>query len=105
MTRPKPSSSGERLRSLRVGLGVSREGLARSSGVSASSLQRWEANGLESARLLDLVRVAWALGVSPAELVPALGADPLRPGFVQERAAEGVEAGELVAELRRRLAG
>ena len=104
MTRPKGSTSGERLRSLRVGLGVSREGLARSSGVSASSLQRWERRGLEASRLLDVVRVAWALGVSAAELVPALAADPLRPGAVQLRQAQGDEARRLVRDLRAQVA-
>lgn len=105
MTGADRSRSGDRLRELRLGLGVSRVALVRRSGVSARTLQRWEARGLESARVLDVVRVAWALGVPAVELVPALAADPLRPGFAQDRAAEDDRAADLVAGLRAQVAG
>ncbi|MBW1687119.1 MAG: hypothetical protein JRS35_18875 [Deltaproteobacteria bacterium] len=38
-------------------------------------------------QLGSLVKVARAVGVSPAELVPGLAARPLRPGLIDRRSA------------------
>jgi transcriptional regulator with XRE-family HTH domain len=91
------SSSGSRLRELRESAGVGLEQLARRSGVGRRTLFRWEREGLEPATLLALVRVAWALGIAPSELVPALGRLPPRGGglLVEAREARRLEAARL----------
>lgn len=90
--------SGDALRSLRQSAGVSQLALSRASGVGLRSLCRWEAHGLERVAVLDLVRLAWALGVAPSELVPALSRRPRGGGGLvveadQARAQAYAEAG------------
>jgi transcriptional regulator with XRE-family HTH domain len=60
--------SGERLRALRLGRLWSQQDLADAAGVTESTVNRLE-NGLQSARLSTMRRLASALDVKPSELL------------------------------------
>lgn len=86
---------GRRVRDLRLELGVSQEGLAELAGLHWSFVGQTE-RGLRNLTLHNLVKLAEALGVDPAELVRGLTLDDL-PSEVREPSAT-----ERIREQRRR---
>ena len=88
-----------RAEELRAAHGLRLEEVAAASGCGERTLRRLEAGELAGAKALTLMRVAFAVGVSVAELVPALAVEPPRPGLIQRKAARSEAA---VAELERR---
>ncbi len=69
--------------------GLRREEIAARSGCSLRTVARIERGQLDGVKLLTLVRIAYAVGVRPADLVPALALDPPAPGLIQARAKTG----------------
>lgn len=93
-----------RLAELRALHGLRLDDVAVASGCSERTLRRLESGDLTNSRLLTLVRVAFAMGVTVVELVPALGAEPPRAGLIQTRTRD-VERSRIELAERRRAIG
>ena len=93
-----------RLAELRAAHGLRLEEVAAASGCGERTLRRLEAGELAGAKALTLMRVAFAVGVSVAELVPAFAASPPRPGLIQRQAARHDAAQIELGRRRRRAA-
>ena len=60
------------LRARRLAVGLSQEQLSRLTDLHPTEISRLE-RGVREPRLSTIVRVAWALGVSPSELLDRVG--------------------------------
>lgn len=65
---------GQRIRALRLKLGFSQEELGAKAGLHRTYIGSIE-RGEQNLSLDNIVKLAWALGVQPTELMPALGED------------------------------
>ncbi|HEY9423182.1 MAG TPA: helix-turn-helix transcriptional regulator [Microterricola sp.] len=88
---------GERIRGVRLGLGMSQEEIAQLADIHVTNLGKIE-RGQANPSLTTIVRVSGVLGTDPAELVRGLGLEDLpdttRPltvaDFVRERRSRGL---------------
>lgn len=80
---------GERVRALRLELGVSQETLAELAGLHWTFIGQIE-RGLRNLTLHNLVRLSEALGVDPGELVAGLVVADLPETEVPESAADRI---------------
>ena len=64
------------IKKMRLALQVSQPELSVAAGVSLASVQRLDRGDVASCTVAVVCRIAWALGVSTAEMVPGLGAPP-----------------------------
>jgi transcriptional regulator with XRE-family HTH domain len=72
MTTNESIAFGQRLRQLRTECGISKDNLARKTGIHSTAIRRFE-RGDREPLLKSILRLAEGLGVQPGALVDALG--------------------------------
>jgi transcriptional regulator with XRE-family HTH domain len=75
------------LRRIRSAYGLRVVEIAAAAGVSVDTVRRIDRLDVETLKLDSLVKVAHAVGVAPADLVPHLAARPHRSGLIARRSA------------------
>lgn len=74
---------GQRLRQLRTGLGISKDHLARKTGIHPTAIRRFE-RGDREPLLKSILRLADGLGVQPGALLDTLGERRLTPAEFEQ---------------------
>lgn len=78
---PKDPIPG-RVTTILKGIGVNRNTLAAAADVNLGTIDKVNRGG-EGIRISSVIRIAWALGVRPSDLIPELNQRPKTPGLVQ----------------------
>jgi transcriptional regulator with XRE-family HTH domain len=83
MTTNESIAFGQRLRQLRTECDISKDHLARKTGIHSTAIRRFE-RGDREPLLRSILRLAEGLGVQPGALVDALGERRLTPAEFQQ---------------------
>jgi DNA-binding Xre family transcriptional regulator len=101
---PREPTPG-RLSSILKSIGVNRTTLAAAADVSLGTLSKINdgasKGNIGGVTVPVLVRVAWALGVRPSDLIPELHSKPKTPGLVQIIKARRKREREVAARLHK----